>query len=113
MFSNLNKYLIILWFSVFCIKTYLMKKNYSSNNKETNPREKFKILSKGKNYIEKCLKSLFKKKNYKQVIKPLISVIIPIYNTGRYLDDSIGSLINQTIGFKNIQIRLSISCLVI
>ena len=34
------------------------------------------------------------------------SVIISIYNTGRYLDDSIGSLINQTIGFENIQIIL-------
>ena len=29
-----------------------------------------------------------------------------IYNTGRYLDDSIGSLYNQTIGFSNIQIIL-------
>ena len=29
-----------------------------------------------------------------------------IYNTGRYLDDSIGSLLNQTIGFDNIQIIL-------
>ena len=36
----------------------------------------------------------------------LFSVIIAIYNTGRYLDDSIGSLINQTIGFKKIQIIL-------
>ena len=36
----------------------------------------------------------------------LFSVIISIYNTGRYLDDSIGSLINQTIGFQNIQIIL-------
>ena len=34
------------------------------------------------------------------------SVIIPIYNTARYLNDSIGSLINQTIGFKNIQVIL-------
>ena len=29
-----------------------------------------------------------------------------IYNTGRYLDDSIGSLINQTINFNQIQIIL-------
>ena len=34
------------------------------------------------------------------------SVIIAIYNTGRYLDDSIGSLINQTFGFEKIQIIL-------
>ena len=36
----------------------------------------------------------------------IFSVVISIYNTGRYLDDSIGSLLNQTIGFKNIQIIL-------
>jgi glycosyltransferase involved in cell wall biosynthesis len=31
---------------------------------------------------------------------------MPIYNTGRYLDDSIGSLVNQTINFINIQLIL-------
>ena len=36
----------------------------------------------------------------------IFSVIISIYNTGRYLDDSIGSLVNQTIGFEHIQIIL-------
>ena len=34
------------------------------------------------------------------------SVIIAIYNTGRYLDQSIGSLLKQTIGYKEIQIIL-------
>ena len=35
------------------------------------------------------------------------SVIISIYNTGKYLDDSIGSLLNQSINFnENIQIIL-------
>ena len=36
----------------------------------------------------------------------LFSVVIAIYNTGRYLDDSIGSLVNQTIDFNKIQIIL-------
>ena len=36
----------------------------------------------------------------------LFSVIIAIYNAGRYLDDSICSLINQTIGLEKIQIIL-------
>jgi glycosyltransferase involved in cell wall biosynthesis/CDP-glycerol glycerophosphotransferase (TagB/SpsB family) len=36
----------------------------------------------------------------------LFSVIISIHNTARYLDDSIGSLINQTIGIDKIQIIL-------
>jgi len=33
------------------------------------------------------------------------SVIMSIYNTGKYLDDSIGSLLNQSINFnENIQL---------
>ena len=36
----------------------------------------------------------------------LFSVIISIYNTGRYIDESINSLINQTIGFEYIQVIL-------
>lgn len=35
-----------------------------------------------------------------------ISIIIPIYNTEDYLEDAINSLINQTIGFQNIQLIL-------
>ena len=36
----------------------------------------------------------------------IFSVIMAIYNTGRYLEESIGSLLNQTIGYKDIQIIL-------
>ena len=36
----------------------------------------------------------------------MFSIIIAIYNSGRYLDDSIGSLINQTFDFQKIQIIL-------
>ena len=79
-------------------------KNNSSNNNETNPRKKFKILSEGKNYIEKCLKSLFQNKNYKQVIKPLISVIIPVYNCEETISYSINSIQNQI--FSEIEIIL-------
>ncbi len=35
---------------------------------------------------------------------PIISVIIPVYNTGKYLEKCIGSILNQTI--KNIEIIL-------
>ena len=36
--------------------------------------------------------------------KYMISVIIPLYNAGRYLDEAVDSLVNQTIGFKNIEV---------
>ncbi len=38
--------------------------------------------------------------------KPKISVIIPVYNTEEYLKESINSIINQTIGFNNIELIL-------
>ena len=37
---------------------------------------------------------------------PLISVIIPIYNAEKYLENTINSVINQTIGFENIELIL-------
>ena len=36
----------------------------------------------------------------------LFSVIIPIYNTGRFLNESLNSILNQTIGYENIQLIL-------
>ena len=50
-------------------------------------------------FIFLCIKSTLNKKF-------LFSVIISIYNTGRYLDESIGSIFNQTIPFNKIQIIL-------
>ena len=34
------------------------------------------------------------------------SIIMPIYNTGKYLNDSISSLLNQSLGFNKIQLIL-------
>ena len=39
-----------------------------------------------------------------------ISVILPIYNVERYLKECINSIINQTIGFENIQLILVDDC---
>lgn len=36
----------------------------------------------------------------------LLSLIIPIYNAGTYLEDTINSIINQSIGFNNIELIL-------
>ena len=35
-----------------------------------------------------------------------VSVIVPIYNTSKYLEKCINSIINQTIGFENIELIL-------
>ena len=37
-------------------------------------------------------------------MKYKVSVIIPIYNSEKYLESTINSVINQTIGFKNIEL---------
>ena len=44
--------------------------------------------------------------NFKNNNCYFFSVVMAIYNTGRYLDESINSLLNQTIGYKEIQIIL-------
>ena len=40
----------------------------------------------------------------------LLSLIIPIYNSENYLDNTITSIINQSIGFSNIELILVDDC---
>ena len=46
-----------------------------------------------------------KEKTEKMSKKFLFSVVIPVYNVEKYLEEAILSIVNQTIGFKkNIQL---------
>lgn len=42
--------------------------------------------------------------------QPYISVILPIYNVEKYIDEAFNSLLNQTIGFTNLEIILVNDC---
>lgn len=39
-----------------------------------------------------------------------ISIIIPVYNVEQYLDDAMNSILNQTIGFENLQVIFADDC---
>ena len=92
-----------------------------------NPKEAYqKIIEYSKNInkynkiIENIQKIKFKTQKqmtteYKKIYNKLtkyhkpkykISITIPTYNTGKFLHESIGSLIKQTIGFENIEILI-------
>ena len=103
LFNN-KKYLIICFFFVLCLFTYLIKQIDSKYNIDENYTDRMKILSKGKNFTEKCLKSLFPIKYYKKVRSPLITVIIPLYNCGKTITYAINSIQNQN--FSEIEIIL-------
>ena len=53
-----------------------------------------------------------KRRNYRELDRArkagkrdyLFTVIIPVYNAETYLSETVESLINQTIGFENIQL---------
>ena len=81
--------------------------NQDSKNSDDNKKnERSKILSKGKNYIDNCLKeaSLNNNNSFKKVDNPLISVIIPVYNCEKTIKGSIKSIQNQNK--KDIEIIL-------
>ena len=58
-----KKYSIILIIFILFFISHLKKRNNSKMINDKEQIERIKILSEGKNYIEKCLKSLFPKKN--------------------------------------------------
>ena len=62
------------------------------------------MVADGKKYIDKCLNGKYINKNYKINIKPIISVIIPVYNCEKTINASISSIQNQK--FSNFEIIL-------
>ncbi|MEM5623798.1 glycosyltransferase [Bacillus thuringiensis] len=42
--------------------------------------------------------------------KPLISVILPIYNVEMYIEECLNSLVNQTIGVENLEVIMVNDC---
>ena len=95
--SNNKRYLIILFFFVFCVLTYIRKENCKKYKINENHLERIQILSKGKNFTENCLRSLFPKKKYKNVKNPKISAIIPLYNCEETISYALNSIQNQNL----------------
>ena len=88
---------------------YFIKIEVSINNNEIEENEilnkdksrnylKIKMINKFNSYIKKCHNSnLFNKRSYILYKKPKISVILPIYNGGQYLCNSLTSIQNQNM----------------
>ena len=66
------------------------------------------MLIKGKKYIDKCLNGKFIQKLYRFTFKPLISSIIPVYNSEKTIYSSICSIQNQN--FTDLEIILIDDC---
>ena len=65
----------------------------------------FQMINKFNSYLKLCGRSkLFRTKKYKLNKKPKISAILPIYNGGKYLNNSLISIQNQNM--KDIEIIL-------
>ena len=85
------------------------EKNLKKNNFLFNKELREIMIADGKKYIDKCLNERYINKNYKIVIKPIISVIIPVYNCEKTINASISSIQNQKLAnFEIILILLKI-----
>lgn len=113
--------LIINYFIVFNIlnsynsyKLFLnLKKKYYGTysitiNNKTYTYLRNNIIKKYNLYINYCLKNIKKKFNYPLLHNPKISVIIPLFNGGKYLKYSLSSVQNQKM--KAIEIILVDDC---
>ena len=89
---------------IYCIILYLYSNTYDFKKDIMSNDEKRSIIIKGKKFIDKCLNNKNLSNEYKHNINPIISVIIPIYNSERTIIASICSIQNQN--FTNIEIIL-------
>ena len=69
---------------------------------------KLKLIRKFNFYIKNCMKNFTNLKYFETLKNPKISIIMPIYNGGKYLFYSLRSIQNQK--FKNIEILLIDDC---
>jgi len=65
------------------------------NNILFTPDSRKKMFTNGKKYIDKCLNESKVMKDYKSVVKPIISAIIPVYNCEKTINAAISSIQNQ------------------
>lgn len=109
--KNFNLNLIILFIiSLLLLFLDIYKENeneiFTIYNK--NSYIKFKLIRKFNDYISICLKNKLIVKNCELINKPKISIIMPIYNGGKYLFYSLRSIQNQSL--KDIEIILIDDC---
>ena len=77
---------------------FISKNNNLKNNMKQR-KERMRVLTRGKVYINICVKGLFINNYYKlkKTNEPIISVIIPVYNSQKTIRSSIRSIQNQNI----------------
>ena len=100
----LIKYLLILLIIIlFFININIIKRKkqliyFTKNNINYLYNDKEDILRKGRKYINKCLNGLLLNKNkFNLAKKPIISIIIPVFNCQKSIKASIRSIQNQNI----------------
>ena len=96
-----SKYIILIFLIIYFIETENLINNNQIEESEILQSKnylKIKMINKFNSYIEKCHNNnLFNKSSYILKKNPKISVILPIYNGGKYLHNSLTSIQNQNM----------------